>query len=97
MPLANRESAESVSADVSSDFANETLTKVGIAMKYMARFGPINTTKYPKVKVPKIDPAQMVEPNHDASSNVMGPVARGVFSGDISTEIAGDSHPTIVP
>lgn len=66
-------------------------------MKYMARFGPINTTKYPKVNVPKIDPAQMIEPSHEASSNVIGPVASGVFSGDISTESAGDSQPTIVP
>lgn len=66
-------------------------------MKYIARFGPITDTKYPKVTVPEIHPKQTIEPSQEASSIVIGPEINGVLSGDIKTEIAGEIQPTIVP
>lgn len=72
------------------------LTIGGRVIKYIARLAPINEHKYPHINVPATQPIHTTEPIHEASSIVIGPLSNGVES-DISTEMAGDTHPIMHP
>lgn len=70
--------------------------RAGIARKAIARLQPIKLVKRPIEKIPNSAPIQLIDPIHDACSNVIGPVFSGESS-DISSNSAGDTHPTVQP
>lgn len=82
-----------------AEFAIKTIsqnTNAGIPRNVSARLHPTTLAIYPTVNVPRMPPMRFMEPIHDTSSNVNGPVSNGA-SGDVSSMSAGviqpDAHP----
>lgn len=72
------------------------ITKYGIAKTQKAAFLPKNLITIIKMKVPKNPPRYDIDPSHDASCVVIGPVDSGEF-GDNNTRSEGDNQPISPP
>lgn len=75
---------------------SQNISVVGTVKKSKTLLAPINDVKYPKSIEPKNPPSGSIEPIHEISSLVNGPVISGVSS-EAKYGNAGDVHPTVHP
>lgn len=72
------------------------MSVVGTVKKSKTLLAPINDIKYPKSIEPKKPPNGSIDPIHEISLFVNGPVKSGVSS-EANCGNAGDVHPTVHP
>lgn len=68
----------------------------GNAKKIMVILEPYSIDRSPEMSVPQMAPKLLIDPTHDNSSYVNGPVASGVLF-DRSTGNADENHPMLQP
>lgn len=73
------------------------LTIIGAALSRRLALRPILSARYPKASVPKIAPKLTVEPIHDASVEVIGPVENRGFVSEVKSRKAGEVQPQEPP